>query len=133
MSSVINNIFSKINNLTNSTASNQNVSQYKVPKKFLHSSPALTQGVKFNYYQNKIVNNLEKRIQNVNAKEGFQNGSLQLNDNSLTNKTKNVLNKNDFSSQQETVNNLKQEYQNTINEYDNLVKKIKSSFGGLIL
>lgn len=127
MSSVINNIFSKINNLTNSTASNQNVSQYKVPKKFLDSSPALHQGEKFKYYQHKIVKNLEKRIQNVNSKEGFQNGSPELNANSLTNKTNTVLNKNDYSSQKETVNNLKQEYQNTINEYENLVKKIKSS------
>ena len=45
----------------------------------------------------------------MNSKEGFQNGSPELNANSLTNKTNTVLNKNDYSSQKETVNNLKQE------------------------
>lgn len=127
MSGIINNIFSKLNNLTNSTPSNKSVSQYKVPKKFLDNSPALHQGEKFKYYQNKIVKNLEKRIENVNSKEGFQNGSSELNANSLTNQTNTVLNKNNFSSQQAIVDNLKQEYQNTINEYGNLVKKIKNT------
>ena len=127
MSGIINNIFSKLNNLTNSVASNQNVSQYKSPKKNVDISPALKQGEKFKYYQNKTIKNLEKRIGNVNSKEGFQNGSLELNANSLKNQTNTVLNKNDFSSQKATVDNLKQEYQNTINEYENLVKKIKST------
>jgi dTDP-4-amino-4,6-dideoxygalactose transaminase len=33
----------------------------------------LTQGEKFIKYQNKIVKNLEKRIEYVNSKEGFEN------------------------------------------------------------
>ena len=40
-------------------------------------------GHKLKYYQNKTIKNLEKRIGNVNSKEGFQNGSLELNANSL--------------------------------------------------
>ena len=121
MASIINNIFSNLNNLTKIATNNKPNTHYKSPKYNTNNSPALNQGEKFKMYQNKIVNNLEKKIQN---KEGFQSG---LDPNSLTYQTNNVLKNNDYSSEKQTVDNLKQEYQSTLNEYGNMIKKFKNS------
>ena len=135
MSSLINNIFSNLNSLHNfnkpPSAANNNYQQYKSKHAYNRITPGLTQGEKFIKYQNKIVKNLEKRIEYVNSKEGFQNGlpnGLPIGSaNSLTSQTKSVLQNNDYSSQKQTVDNLKQQYQSTLNEYDQLVAKIKGS------
>lgn len=132
MSSLINNIFSNLNNLHNNfkktpSAANSNSQQYKSTQSYNRITPGLTQGEKFIKYQNKIVKNLEKRIEYVNSKEGFQNGLPSGSANSLTSQTNNVLQNNDYSSQKQTVDNLKQHYQSTLHEYDQLVEKIKGS------
>jgi hypothetical protein len=125
MSSVINNLFSNLNNLTkHSTRSDMN----RVSKNMHNSisSPALNQGEKFKRYQKRIITNLEKRIGNVNSKEGFTD--LNIYGNILTNQTNSVIRKdNSLLQNQNTVDNLKQEYKSTINEYKKLVEKIKNS------
>lgn len=92
---------------------------------------SLTQGIKFKKYQDKKTKSLEKSIENVNSVEGFTSG-LQLNANGLTNETNRVINSNDFSSSQQTITNLKSQYQSTLTEYENLVAKINSSYTGYL-
>ena len=92
-------------------------------------TPALNQGVKFKKYQQKIKNNLEKKINYVNSKEGFtgfnEEDNLQLSENGLTIQTKNLINDNDYSSQQETISNLKKQYQDTLDQYNEILNKTK--------
>ena len=57
--------------------------------------------------------------------EGFE--GLELNKNGLTEQTNHLLNKNDFSSQQQTITNLKSEYQNTLTEYQTLMTTINGN------
>jgi len=83
-------------------------------------SPSLNQGKKFKKYQNKIETNLE-----LSGKEGFTNGSLIA-------KTKHVIDNNDFSNQQQTIDNLRQEYQNTLNQYEDLMAKISGDVSGYV-
>jgi hypothetical protein len=127
MSSLINNIFSNLNNLHNfkkpPSAANSNYQPYKSTHSINRITPGLTQGEKFKTYQNKIVKNLEKRIEYVNSKEGFQTGLPT----GLTSQTNDVLRNNDYSSQKHTVDNLKQQYESTLQEYDGLVAKIKGT------
>ena len=87
MLSQINNIVSNLKN--SSSQANSKYQKYKSPHSYNRITPGLTQGEKFIKYQNKIVKNLEKRIEYVNSKEGFEN-SLP---NSLTSQTNMVLKK----------------------------------------
>ncbi len=116
MSSIINNLFSNLNNLPKNSPTT----------KTLHnslSSPALNQGEKFKKYQNKIISNLEKKIENANSKEGFSSNA-----NILTEQTNTVIRNNKgLAEDQHTLDNLKQEYSSTVNEYGDLVNKIKKS------
>jgi len=129
MSSLINNIYSNVKNAT--SYANSNSHTYKPTHSYNRITPGLSQGEKFKKYQTKIVKNLEKRIEYVNSKEGFQNGlpSGLPNGapNSLTSQTNDVLRNNDYSSQKHTVDNLKQQYDYTLQEYDGLVAKIKGT------
>lgn len=90
------------------------------------STPSLNQGEKYQKYQNKIKDHLEKDINNVNSKEGFSGmlNNLTLVNNGLTNQTNHVLKNNDYSSQDNSNNQLKNDYTNTLNEYDSLTKEI---------
>lgn len=87
-------------------------------------SPSLNQGNKFDNYQNKIRKNLEKK--NKKFFEGFNNlNSLNLNKNGLTKQTMNAINENEITyQQQQTLNELTQEYQTTLNQYENLLNQI---------
>lgn len=131
MSSLINNIFSNFNSIHNlkkpPSAAKNNYQQYKNTHSYNRITPGLTQGEKFIKYQNKIVKNLEKRIEYVNSKEGFQIELPTALPNSLTSQTTSVLQNNDYSSQKETVDNIKQQYDSTLNEYNQMVEKIKGS------
>ena len=85
-------------------------------------SQSLNQGKKFKKYQNKIESSLEKVSEMLSGKEGFSD----MYDDSLTRQTKHVINKYPGSddNQQEILDNLRQEYQNTITEYQQLSEKI---------
>jgi hypothetical protein len=86
-------------------------------------SPSLKQGKKFKKYQNKIENSLEKNAKIVSGKEGFSD----MEGISLTNDTQNIISNNNYTSQQQIIDNLRQEYQNTIQQYEDLVNKISGN------
>lgn len=95
----------------------------KITKKTTGSpSPSLNQGKKFKKYQNKIESNLEKQII---GKEGFT-------DNGLVTKTNHVIETNDYSKQQQTIDTLRQDYKNTLKEYEELTAKISGDVSGYI-
>jgi len=137
MTSVIN-LFSNFNDLTKNKSVTDAAAEYKAKKLDLNTpTPALSQGEKFKNYQKKIKKNLEKKIGAVNAKEGFQGlkqiqNNLKLNPDGLTSKSINIINSNDYSSQQQTITNLQQEYQNTLTEYENLAAQISGSTTGYL-
>ena len=125
MTSIVN-LFSNFNDLTKPKSVTDNVTDYKVGVKSSNEpSPALIQGTKFKKYQGKIANNLEKRIKKSDLVEGF--GGLDLNKNGLTEQTNNLLNENDYTSQQQTLSNLKNDYQNTLKLYQRLMGKINGN------
>ena len=85
--------------------------------------PSLKHGKKFKNYQNKIESSLEKNAKILSGKEGFSD----MEDKGLTKQTNNIIGNNDFSNQQQIIGNLRQEYQNTIHQYEKLVNKISGN------
>jgi hypothetical protein len=128
MTSIVN-LFSNFNDLTKPKSVTDNVTDYTVNANSCNDpSPSLSQGKKFKKYQGKIANNLEKRIEQSDLVEGFEGmKDLYLNKNGLTEQTNNLLDKNNFTSQQQTLSNLKNDYQKTLNEYQTLTSKISGN------
>lgn len=89
------------------------------------TTPSINQGQTFHKYQDKITKRLEKNAEILSGKEGFTT-------NGLTSQTKNVINNNDYSSQQNTIQDLRTEYSNTLNEYEDLAKKLSGDVSGYI-
>ena len=97
--------------------------------KKIDPSPSLNQGKKFKKYQKKIENSLEKSAEILSGKEGFSD----MNNTSLTEKTNNIINNNPLSdTNQQTLDNLRQEYQNTLKEYEDLFQKISGNISGYV-
>ena len=92
------------------------------------SSPALNQGINFKNYKYKITNSLEKNAENLSGKEGFTG----LGRNGLTSKTKNIINNNDYSREQKSIDDLRQEYDNTLHEYEKLLAEVSGDTAGYI-
>jgi hypothetical protein len=137
MTSVIENLFSNFNDFKKNKSITDSATEYKAKKLDMNKlTPALSQGEKYKYYQKKIKKNLEKKIVYVNSKEGFQGlqqieSGIQLNPNGLTAQSMNIINNNNYSSQQQqTISNLQQEYQNTLTEYENLSAQVSGSTTG---
>jgi hypothetical protein len=128
MTSIVN-LFSNFNDLTKPKTVTDNVTDYKADVNGCNEpSFSLIQGKKFKKYQGKIENNLEKRIKKSDLVEGFEGlKDLDLNKNGLTIETNNLLDKNDFTSEQQTLSNLKNEYQTTLNEYQSLMSKVSGN------
>jgi len=91
-------------------------------KDMIGPSPSLNQGKKFKKYQNKIEKILEQDAILLSGKEGFSD--ITNNGNSLTAKSNTIINNNNFSSQQQTIENLRQEYKHALKEYQVLTTKI---------
>jgi len=128
-----------LSNFTNETSKsiNDHAREYKESKKYSNNeTPALTQGEKFKHYQKKIKKNLEKQTKNFKyLNEGFQSmieNTLNLTADGLTAQTNNVIQNNDYSSQQATINNLRDQYENTLIEYENLLAKISGNTNGYL-
>jgi hypothetical protein len=85
-------------------------------------SPSLKQGKKFKKYQSKIENSLEKKAEILSGIEGFSD----MNSDSLAQQTAQVINTNDYANQEQVINNLKKEYDKTLQEYNNLSNKISN-------
>jgi len=133
MTSVVN-LFSNFNDSTKNKSITEVAAEYKARKIDLNTpTPALSQGEKFKKYQKKLQKSLEKNINNVNSKEGFQGfqdiqNNLQLNPNSLTSESINIVENNSYDTQQkQTISNLQQEYKNTLSEYESLTAQISGS------
>ena len=138
MTSVLN-LFSNFNDSTKNKSITDVATEYKARKIDLNTpTPALSQGEKFKRYQKKIKKSLEKNINNVNSKEGFQGfqdiqNNLQLNPNSLTSQSINIIKNNNYTTQQQqTIANLQEEYQNTLSEYESLTSQISGTTTGYL-
>ena len=143
MSSIVN-LFSNFDDLTKPKSIIDTPSKYtKNTKSNKNQTIALNQGNKFKKYQKKIVNNLERKINNVNSKEGFEgfegfeglnidDKNLQLSKNGLTSQTKNIIRENDYSNKQQIINNLRQEYSDTLKQYEDLQAKLSGATSGYI-
>ena len=92
--------------------------------------PALKQGNKFKKYQNKISNSLEENAELLSGEEGF--AGLDGFGYSLTAQTKRIINNNDFSKQQDTIDNLRKEYDTTLQQYEDLADKLSGEVKGYI-
>jgi len=127
----ITNLFSNFNDLTKTKSVADNVSLYRKSKESFGTqtlTPGLTQGDKFKKYQNKIKKNLEKKASMLSGKEGFTGNGLKLNNMNLTAdglaiQSNNIITNNDYSSQQSTLQNLRQQYETTLKQYNDLVAK----------
>ena len=138
MTSVLN-LFSNFNDSTKNKSITDVANEYKNRQIDLNTpTPALSQGEKFKKYQKKIKKSLEKNINNVNSKEGFQGlqdiqNNLQLNPNSLTSQSINIIKNNNYTTQeQQTVANLQEQYQNTLSEYESLTAQISGATTGYL-
>jgi len=133
MTSIVN-LFSNFNDLTKPKSVTDNVTDYKAGvNNYNQPSQSLSQGKKFKKYQGQITNNLEKRIKKSDLVEGFEGlKDLDLHKNGLTEQTNNLLGMNDFTSQQQILSNLKNDYQNTLNEYQKLMNKVSGNTSNYI-
>jgi hypothetical protein len=128
MSSIVN-LFSNFD-LTKPKSINDIAKEYNNNKIDVNDlTPALTQGDKFIKYQKKIKRKNQNKFENVNIKEGFNSNlvGLQLSDNGLTNQSNNIIQNNDYSSQTQTIENLKQHYQDTLSKYEEIISQISDS------
>jgi len=121
--SIISNLFSNFDDLTKKKSIIDNPTDCEnkniITKEY---SPSLNQGKTFKKFQNKITKNLEKRVERVSSKEGFQG----LEQNGLTMQTQKVIDKNTYTSQQQVLANLKSEYDSTLAEYQTLSNQIEN-------
>ena len=92
------------------------------------STPSLNQGINFKKYQNKMNQSLERNTDFLSGKEGFTG----LDEDGLTSQTKKVITDNDYSNQQQLIYNLRQEYDNTLQQYEDLKKKLSGNITGYI-
>lgn len=133
----ITNLFSNFDDLTKKKTVTESATVYS--KNMYNSSistPALTQGERFKNYQKKIKKNLVKNAKQLSGQEGF--GGIDLNQldltrNGLTEQSEHIIKNNTFSSsQQETIENLQQQYQNTLTQYENLLAEISGNVSGYV-
>ena len=132
------NLFSNFDDLTKKKTVTDSATAYTKHKYYSNApTPALSQGDKFKYYQTKIKNNLVKRAEQLSGKEGFTVGGVNLNQlnlspNGLTEQSKEIITSNNYSSQQQTISNLQQQYQTTLTQYENLVAEISGNVSGYV-
>ncbi len=89
------------------------------------SYPSLNQGKKFKRYQKKINSNLEEKAIQLSGKEGFEGKTL-------TKQTNKVIDKNNYDNQQQIIDNLRKEYDNTLKDYNDLTAKISGNLTGYV-
>jgi hypothetical protein len=130
------NLFPNFNSLTKTNPTTYNLTSYtknNVGNGLETFTPGLTQGDKFKKYQRKIKKNLEKRenINSLSGKEGFDGlnlDNMNLDKNGLAIESNNIITSNEYSSeQQSTLQNLRQQYQAKLKEYNDLLQKYTGS------
>ena len=121
----ITNLFSNIIDLTENKTSTGYAKAYAKNKYNLNKeTPALTQGERFKKYQKKIKKKLVKEAEQLSGKEGFGGINLEqlnLNPNGLTKQSEEIIDENNYSSQQQTITTLQQQYQNALTQYEKLL------------
>ena len=119
-----------INSMTNISDifSAKNYKSEIVKKKVSGPSPSLNQGRKYKNYKKKISDNLEKQADNLSGKEGFSD----LSDTGLTSRTHQIIHDNDYSKQQKTIDNLRQQYDDTLEQYQQLMDEISGDTSSYI-
>jgi hypothetical protein len=126
MTSVFN-LFSNFDDLSKKKSINDYASDYKAGNSSLNNySPAMTQGQKFQKYQRGIKKNLEKKTRQKKVKEGFQDldlDNMNLYENGLARNTHNIVTTNEPLVHQSTLQNLRQQYDDTLREYNDLFAK----------
>jgi len=133
----VENLFSNFNDLSKPKTILDTPSDYKKNTETDILKISLHQGSKFKKYQNKIIkktkplNNLENPYDTTNLKEGFQGlpnlPKLDLTKNGLTNQSINIIDESDYSGQQGNIDQLRQEYNTTLREYQNLTGKLQGA------
>jgi hypothetical protein len=127
----ITNIFSNLNYLTKiNEKENTQKNTY-----FSTTTPALNQGKKFKQFQKKIKNKLEDQATIVSGQEGFTGIDLQklnLSSNGLTKQSNNIITQNNYSLEQDSINNLRQQYDASLKEYEDLISQINGSTSGYL-
>ena len=130
MTSILN-LFSNFDDLTKKKSVTDSATAYTKHKFNLNTpTPALSQGNKFKTYQKKIKKDLVKKAEILSGKEGFEGLNLKdmnLNANGLTIQSDNIINSNNYSSQQQNIDNLRKEYASTLNKYESLLANISGS------
>jgi len=129
--STISNLFSNFDDLTKKKSIIDNPTDCE-SKNIIKTeySPSLNQGKTFSNLQNKTTMSLERNAERLSSKEGFQ--GLSGSGNSLTKQTKKVIGENDYTSQQQTLANLKAEYNKTLSEYQTLANQLESIATGYV-
>jgi ribosomal protein L16 Arg81 hydroxylase len=117
----VSNLFSNFNDLTKKSVTDLSTDYNSKGSNPTNATPALTQGKKFKKYQKQITKRVEEQEK---SQEGFQGG--------LTQQTNNTITTHDYSSQQESIESLRMEYQKTLTSYENLVAEINGSTSGYL-
>jgi hypothetical protein len=95
------------------------------------SSISLTQGEKFKNNQKRIKKHLVKKANRLSSGiesfTGIDLSSLDLSADGLTEQSNEIIQNNDYSSQQQSIAALKQHYQDTLTQYQTLWKQISGS------
>ena len=136
--SSISNMFVNLNYLTKDlpNTNNQNTNNQNTNNDTA-IFPALKQGNKFKKYQKNIKKSLEGDAIELSGIEGFEGinlNKLNLDADGLTKQSNNIVTKNDFSSgnQQTAITNLRQQYNNTLKDYEKLIAQINGSTTGYL-
>jgi hypothetical protein len=130
------NLFSNFDDLTKKKTVTDSATAY-AEHKYNSSSPtpALTQGERFKNYQKKIKKKIVKNAEQLSGKEGFEGidlSELDLSPDGLTKQSEQIINKNNYDSQESTISNLQQQYQDTLTQYENLVAEISGGINGYL-
>ena len=129
MTSIVN-LFSNFDDLTKPKSLTDGVTKYNTNSNNNTQliSQSLNQGNKFKKDQKKISDSLEKRADNLSGVEGFQSQNTNTTSNiGITEQTTNLLNSTDITSQKQIIMNLQNEYDNTLNQYKDLLAKINGT------
>ena len=140
MTSLIN-LFTNNGNSSDKSSINDHAVKYKQNKQNKqnnmnsHPSSSLSHGEKFLKYQKRITKDLEQNVNKYYVNEGF--GGIpemlkKLNPipNGLTANSLSIIKNNNYSSKQQTIDNLRQEHEKTLTEYTDLTKQIQKSTSG---
>ena len=119
MTSIMN-LFSNFDDLNKQKSVTDTATNYNKNQNSL--SLSLNQGTKFKKFQKRIKDNLEKTSDKLSGIEAFTQQPNTNQDPSITNQTLGLLQKTNISkTNQQTIQNLKNEYENTLKQYQDLL------------